>query len=396
MLLKEKQHGGQVRKVCIVQSVIKQYRVPFYTKLARRLSSDGIELTVLYGEPNTRDAMRADNVARPEPFFRAVRSRWILGERLLYQSVEAELNNAEFVIIEHATKYLSNYSLMACSLLGRRRVALWGHGRNRQARGRSLANWVRRQMMRSADWYFAYTAGTRDYVEAAGIPRRRITVVQNATDTTELAAQVESVTDDELSGARQALGVGPNDPVGLFVGSLYPDKLLPFLIASAVRVREQCPTFHLVIAGAGPDAESVVEAARQHANWIHYMGPQFGRDRAVYFRMATAFVNPGLVGLAILDAFAAGLPVITTEFPYHSPEIEYLIPGVNGLVTGATPEAYATTVAELMQSAEFLKRLRCGAIETAKSHSIEAMVENFHEGILAWVSSSGGRLSPAL
>jgi L-malate glycosyltransferase len=36
---------------------------------------------------------------------------------------------------------------------------------------------------------------------------------------------------------------------------------------------------------------------------------------------------PGLVGLAVLDAFADGIPRVTTVIEYHSPEIEYLVPG---------------------------------------------------------------------
>ena len=38
-----RQHDVRPRRVSIIQSVLKQYRVPFYTRLAARLKADGIE-----------------------------------------------------------------------------------------------------------------------------------------------------------------------------------------------------------------------------------------------------------------------------------------------------------------------------------------------------------------
>jgi hypothetical protein len=36
---------------------------------------------------------------------------------------------------------------------------------------------------------------------------------------------------------------------------------------------------------------------------------------------------PGRVGLVAIDALALGLPVHTTDFGFHAPEIEFLQPG---------------------------------------------------------------------
>ena len=41
-------------------------------------------------------------------------------------------------------------------------------------------------------------------------------------------------------------------------------------------------------------------------------------------RVASYMVIPGRVGLVAVDALALGLPVVTTDFPHHAPEVEYL------------------------------------------------------------------------
>ena len=63
------------------------------------------------------------------------------------------------------------------------------------------------------------------------------------------------------------------------------------------------------------------------------MGQKFGRE-GLALRMADIFVIPARTGLAILDSFAAGLPLFTTDIAIHGPEAEtYLIDGYNGRKT---------------------------------------------------------------
>ena len=82
-----------------------------------------------------------------------------------------------------------------------------------------------------------------------------------------------------------------------------------------------------------------------------YRGPVFGDETAAdLLRQSTLLLMPGLVGLAVVDSFATGCPLVTVDLPFHSPEIEYLENGVNGvcLPAGTTPTAYAEAVVELL------------------------------------------------
>ena len=105
-------------------------------------------------------------------------------------------------------------------------------------------------------------------------------------------------------------------------------------------------------------------------------------------------LNPGLVGLSVLDAFALGLPMVTCDLPYHSPEIEYLVDGENGLVLAADTSAaeYGDNVAALMNDSDRLNRLSAGALASAEQYTVEEMVDRFATGILT--ALAGGEVSP--
>ena len=99
------------------------------------------------------------------------------------------------------------------------------------------------------------------------------------------------------------------------------------------------------------------------------------------FKAADVFINPGMIGLAILDAFAAGLPVFTTAQASHSPEIDYLINGENGLISDLDIAKFSDSVANVFSDPPLLKQLKINASNTSEEYSIEKMAENFATGI---------------
>ena len=107
----------------------------------------------------------------------------------------------------------------------------------------------------------------------------------------------------------------------------------------------------MLFLGTGTDAPIVKQFAESRP-WVHYVGPRYGIERVPYFLLSDAFLMPGLVGLAVLDCFALGTPLLTTKFPYHSPEIEYLEPGVDGIVSENSLEAYVSAVCQQIEGGE--------------------------------------------
>jgi glycosyltransferase involved in cell wall biosynthesis len=373
--------NGTGKRVLIIQGQMKQYRLPFFEKLRAALEKDGVALRVGYSDPPPSEIGKRDNCDLPPEYGVKVAGHWVLGHRIIWQPLLGEVAAADLVIVEQANKYVMNHLLLLCSALGVKKVAFWGLGENRQVGQLLISEWYRRKTLNRPDWWFAYTAGTAEYLVQQGVPRERITAVQNSVDTRELREQVAGIPQTKVLEQRRKLGIADGAPVGIFCGMLDQVKAVPFLIESAHLVKKEISEFHLIIAGGGPDFALAAQAASSSGGWIHSVGPKFGAEKALALKLADVLMLPGRVGLAILDAFAAGLPLLTTDIPIHGPESEYLEHGMNGLKVGHEVGVYARAVINVLTSAPDLQALKQGAARSAERYSIEAMVRNFHEGI---------------
>lgn len=371
-------------RVTIVQRVMTHYRVPFFIALHERLAATGIHLEVVHGQPTADEASLGNSGTLPGA--RVIRNRYLaVGPRsLCWQPCLGPTRTSDLVVVEQASRLLVNYVLLARRAVGGPSVAWWGHGRNLDAHGASrLGEAIKRPLARRSDWWFAYTTGTRAHLESVGVPAARITVVQNATDTTAVALRRSSIGPAARTRLRRALELA-DGPVGVVLGSLYPAKRPGFVLDAADRIREAVPDFQLVVIGDGPD-RGLVDAAARSRPWIRVLGARTGDAMVDAAATGDVLLNPGLVGLAVLDAFALELPMITIAGDHHSPEFEYLLDGVNGIVLppATTATGFAAATIGVIGDTKTQQRLREGCRDAARRYSIEAMAENFATGIRA-------------
>lgn len=370
------------RSVVVILANVKQYRKVFYEQLHEALAASDVDLTVMYSDSNTLVALRRDDVDLSPPLGRKIPRLYLFNNRLFLQFPPlSAIFRADLIIVVQATRILLNYPLLALSALGLKRIAFWGHGKNLQGDPTSISERIKRRLANASDWWFAYTEDTRQHLVSIGVSPRKISVIENAIDTAGFRKEVSSVTPADLAAMRMRLGIKDNDPVALYCGALYREKRLPFLLDCADLIAAAIPGFHLIVIGGGPEADFIRRhaASRPH---VCYLGPLVGHEKAVCFRMSQVFLMPGLVGLAILDSFAANLPLITTTDALHSPEIAYLENGVNGLMLSGDSQAYANGVVELLRDTQRLKLLSINAGLTAVRYTIENMVYNVTSGIL--------------
>ena len=167
-----------------------------------------------------------------------------------------------------------------------------------------------------------------------------------------------------------------------FVGGMYEDKRLPFLITACEVIRQELPDFEMIFVGDGPESAVVAKAADRHS-WIHYVGARFDGELVPYMLLAKLALMPGLVGLGVLDSFALRMPLVTTDVPYHSPEIGYLQNGVNWLVISGRcdPSDYAAAVVATLRDTDLRERLRRGCEQSSALYTVEAMADNFADGV---------------
>jgi glycosyltransferase involved in cell wall biosynthesis len=364
-------------RVVIIQRRMVHYRVPLFNALAEELAKRSIDLVVAFGDATKAESTKADvgNLS----WGVHLSTRYLLGAWLCWQNAVGVVKGADLVVVTQENKLLFNHLL----LLQHRpfQLAFWGHGRNFQAsRFDLVSEKLKRWIATRPNWWFAYTDTSADLIRNLGFSETQITVLNNSIDCSELAKNLQVLSPADIARAKRLHGIGPG-PVGIMIGSLYKARRLAFLIESAKKIRTQLPDFQLLVIGDGPDRSFVDSAARNSQGWIHYLGMRKGKDKALFLAMSNVMLNPGAVGLSVLDSFAAGVPCITTDCGLHGPEISYLKSEVNGLITPNSVAAFSKGAIRILSDDGLYASLKNQCSKSAHMFSLELMVERFCDGI---------------
>ena len=370
-----------MKKVLILQKVLPEYRVPFFNKLRQNLVQHGVQLDLIYGSGSKEEQLKKDKVDIDWAIKKENVIFNIASKEVYWQPVLKEIKGYDLIIAEQANKLIINYILNIKRGFSKQKFAYWGHGINLQASGSAIGNLYKKFFLKKCDWWFAYTNSVKQFLIEQGYDTNKITVVQNAIDTSTLKAQYQDVTEDEINQIKDSLGI-TTEQIGIFCGGMYEEKRLPFLIEACDLIKENVPDFQIIFIGAGKDEYLVKEASKQR-KWMHYVGPKRGKEKATYFKLSKLFLMPGLVGLAVLDSFCTETPMITTDYPFHSPEIEYIDSGKNGLIAKNSITDFVKSVCSLLTDKNVtLQTLIKGCQDASSIYTIDKMAENFSDGIL--------------
>jgi len=362
---------------------VPQYRVPFYAALRQRLADNGVEMQLIHGDPPANRKGRRDHQSLP--WAQVVPNRFftVAGLGLTWQPVWRRLKQSELIVLQQETGLLINYPALMRSKLGGTPVALWGHGHNFNPEDASApAEWVKSKVTRLADWIFAYTETSAEVFRSLGIDDARITVVQNSMEAAAPQPDAGPVSDEVAQLVSDV--AGRSSRVGWIVSALDRWKRVPFLLEVLDATRARVENFEFFALGAGAEAEILAEAARTRP-WLHVVGPVFGADKAAIGALAEVTIQPGLVGLHVIDTFATATPMITADISYHSHEASYLEPEINAVVlpAKASAEDFAASVAEVFEDDTRLASLRQHCRASAEVYTLEAMVERFAQGVIS-------------
>lgn len=365
-------------RVAIIHPWLPQYRVRFFQELISLAKERDVEINVFYGHTppewqNRKDAGLTAGFTKLDTRFIQVRGGKTLNRKALGEM--RKLGRSDLVIVEQAVRNLETYEL----ILRRESVAFWGHGKTFTQKVSKQQDWFKQWLTRRGVWFFAYTSGGAEAMVLSGMCRDRTTVVQNSIDTETLREQLGSVQAQELTAFEREHDL--RGRTALFMGGLDESKRLPFLFEAASEAARLDPDFRLLLAGTG-DEQPLAEVADAANHYIRYLGPLFGREKALAIEASQIIAMPGRVGLVAVDSFTSLTPIVTTQWEWHSVEFEYLKPSVNAVITENTVEAYARGLVETMQSNELLESLRRACAEGRDQYTLDAMVKNFLDGIM--------------
>ncbi len=361
---------------------LNQYRLSFYELLREGLDAEGIDLRLVTASGMVEDAEKGDVASLEWAEHRPFKEVKIKGVSLLWQPGFDLARASDLLITEQASKQLFNIVLAyGQGLLGTRH-AFWGHGRNLQASHETesgTGEGLKQRLTSRAHWFFSYNDMSTDLAVDAGMQRDRVTPTMNATDTKRIRDALAGV---DAARVRDDFGFG-DGPLALFMGGLSPKKRVDFLLESAIAIRQQVPDFELVVIGDGPVRDLVSDACERHP-WIHWLGAMYDESRVAPASVCSVQLMPGLVGLNIVDAFALGIPTVTTGIDWHSPEIDYLQHDRNGLMLpeDTSPDHFADEVARLLGDGPRVTAMQAEAALWGERLSSEDMADRFVQGIL--------------
>lgn len=360
-----------------------QYRVQFFELLKENLAQKGIHLRLVVGGGLPEDEAKGDTANLEWAETRDFRSIKALGHTLLWQPGLDLARDSDLIITEQATKQLFNVVLSVGQRFFGTRHAFWGHGQNFQASIEgSAGEGLKKRMTERAHWFFAYNDLSAQAAIDFGMNPNRISTVMNSTDTSHIREIRMTLDHDIQQQVRDELQMG-NGPAALYLGGIYGHKRPEFVIEAAEYLRSIIPDFEMIVIGDGSSGHLMTKAAAKHS-WFHYMGSCYDDERVALASVASIQMMPGLVGLNIVDAFALGIPTVTTAIDYHSPEIEYLKDGVNGLMTPekSTPREFAQIAADLLQDPVRLADMQAAADLSGRELSVEDMARRFADGVV--------------
>lgn len=374
-----------MKKILVVQRRLTHYRVPFFEELRRELSARNCTLVLAHGFPTASESGKGDEGYLSWAI--KIPTRYIFKDNICWQPLNGLVKDVDLVVVTQENKLICNlWHQFATTAY---KVAFWGHGANLQGQQRSWRERFKRLVAGKVDWWFGYTEDTLPRIKEFGFPEDRVTVLNNAIDTRDMRQHFEAI--DESVARQWASSQGIADgPLGIFLGSLYSEKRIEFLLDAARHIRNQVPGFQLLLVGAGPE-KALIEAFVKENTWAYFAGMLKGRDKVLALASATVMLNPGLVGLGILDSFVCEVPMLTTDCGLHSPEIVYLEPGINGLMTANTMDDYVRESVALLQDSERLSAMKLACRQSAAEYTVENMARNFADGVERCLQSPGYR-----
>ena len=202
---------------------------------------------------------------------------------------------------------------------------------------------------------------TRDIVDLYGYPVEQISMVRNGVPPVGIA------TGEQQDQARREFGILPGEKIILFVGTGWERKGLRFAIQAVERLANTNPGIRLLVAGKGSQQ-------RYTSPVVKFLGPV--KQMTKVYAASDLFVTPTIFepfSLAALEAFSAGLPVITSAAAGIS---EIMIPGVHGEVIASSSDIPAFTGAlkkwiEITADPEQISRARLACAALASGYTLE-------------------------
>jgi len=185
-------------------------------------------------------------------------------------------------------------------------------------------------------------------------------------------------TELDRDGARRALGL----PLGV---TMLGDAARLHTVknqAAAIRLLPSEPSWHLALAGQGPDRARLVALTKSLgvADRVYFLG-ELPPDRlGIFLRALDVFVFPSSVetfGLAAVEAAQAGVPVVVNDFDVMREVLAWDGKPCALFVDVNDTKAFGEAVRRLLDDPSLRATLRARGVELSRRFSLDAMTDRY-------------------
>lgn len=269
----------------------------------------------------------------------------------------------ERIDIVHAhTSHAHSIACLARRLAGRGKVIV-----HRRVSFSPKRDFINRIKYAAPDRLVAVSDAVAQVLLAAGVPESRVRTVHSAVDLSRL---------DVPKIARESLNVPEDAPLFFSAGALVGHKDHACLLDAMAQVHVQAPKARLLIAGEGelrPALEAQI-ARLDLGGVVRLLGHR--KDVPAITKAADIYVSSSWsegLGTSVLEALAAGVPVVATEAGGVN---EMVLPGQTGwLLPSRDPRALAQAMLEALASPEMASQFaRNGRSHVEANFTVPRMV----------------------
>jgi glycosyltransferase involved in cell wall biosynthesis len=233
--------------------------------------------------------------------------------------------------------------------------------------------WLFRLAKRRQTWIAVSEHARSTVARLFDAPVASIGRVYNGVDVARYAGEASG---DDVERIRACLGIGRQEVMILTVGRLTAQKGLGDLLSSFAKASPNLPSARLVIAGDGPERPRLEEiiASLQLGDRVRLLGNVERPDDL--YRAADLFVLASRYEgfpFAMLEAMAAGLPVLATRFGGADEMVEHGREGL--LVSEGDIEGLADAIGALLDDRGRMSEMARSARLKAEQFSSTGMVE---------------------
>ncbi len=239
------------------------------------------------------------------------------------------------------------------------------------------AGWLSRSLYGSqVDMVIAISSGVAAALGTAHISDRAIRIIPSGIDTRQFLP-----TASQRMAIRRQYGLGEGTTVVLMAGTLTKRKSLHILIEAAAQLHshrqqgqyaeqtDQALSLHYLICGDGPLRQELEARVRVLglASVFHFAG--FCRDVPAYLAAADIFVHTPVwegLGVAVIEALAAGLPVVASRVGGITELITDRETGL--LIPAQDPSALCNALLQCVRSPDWAKTLGAHGQAKVRTH----------------------------